>query len=382
MVALGEIPVAADVLFRFLGGASRALQAPATNEYVPGYVSMLRREPIGVIGAITPWNYPLITAVFKIAGALSAGNVIGDETLRTDPADHVALHGVRCPDPAAWRPQHCAGDWRRFGFVAARRHRPDFAHRKCRQWPEGHFRQCAHPEADTSRTLAARRPSSSSRTPTSMPLPTGHPLGRLLEHRTGMRRRDPHPLCGVVRNALVDRLVSKASTIKVGSVNEGDDVEMGPLISKRQLDFVSSIVARAKAAGATIALGGGAVDGAGFDSPTITDVAPGSEISRQEVFGPVISVETFKNEDEAIQSRKWFHTAYPVRVLDRKSRSGMACFRRPRFRDGLGQRAPGARRRDAVGRLRRIGSRTRAFHPLARGFLRTKHVMMATRSAA
>src|SRR5262249_32496152 len=67
--ALEEIPGVSEV-FRFMGGAARALQAPASEEYVAGHLSMLRREPHGVIGAITPWNYPLLTASWKMSAAL------------------------------------------------------------------------------------------------------------------------------------------------------------------------------------------------------------------------------------------------------------------------------------------------------------------------
>ena len=74
-VSRPEVTLAGDI-FRFMAGAGRAMQEPATEEYVTGYLSMIRREPVGVVGAITPWNYPLLTAVFKIAGALAAGNTM------------------------------------------------------------------------------------------------------------------------------------------------------------------------------------------------------------------------------------------------------------------------------------------------------------------
>ena len=70
-----EIPGVAEI-FRFTAGASRALQAPASDEYLSGYLSVIRREPLGVVGAITPWNYPLLTASWKIATALAMGNVM------------------------------------------------------------------------------------------------------------------------------------------------------------------------------------------------------------------------------------------------------------------------------------------------------------------
>src|ERR687887_134549 len=72
--ARDEMPVSSDNL-RYFAGAARVLEGKATGEYMRGYTSMLRREPIGIVGGITPWNYPLMMAVWKIGPALAAGNV-------------------------------------------------------------------------------------------------------------------------------------------------------------------------------------------------------------------------------------------------------------------------------------------------------------------
>src|SRR5688500_5403895 len=72
--ARDEMPVSADNL-RFFAGAARTLEGRAAGEYMRGYTSMIRREPIGVVGQIAPWNYPLMLGVWKIAPALAAGNV-------------------------------------------------------------------------------------------------------------------------------------------------------------------------------------------------------------------------------------------------------------------------------------------------------------------
>ena len=72
--AKDEMPVAADNI-RFFAGAARVLEGRAAGEYIRGYTSMLRREPIGVVAGIAPWNYPLMMAVWKFAPALAAGNV-------------------------------------------------------------------------------------------------------------------------------------------------------------------------------------------------------------------------------------------------------------------------------------------------------------------
>src|SRR5437762_6785696 len=70
-----EIPPIVDCI-RFFAGAGRLLEGRATGEYMRGYTSMLRREPLGVVGQIAPWNYPLMMAVWKIGPALSAGNTV------------------------------------------------------------------------------------------------------------------------------------------------------------------------------------------------------------------------------------------------------------------------------------------------------------------
>src|SRR3954465_4536855 len=75
LVKSEEIPVAADTL-RFFAGAARTMQGQAAGEYMEGYTSMLRREPLGVVGQVAPWNYPLMMAIWKIGPALAAGNTV------------------------------------------------------------------------------------------------------------------------------------------------------------------------------------------------------------------------------------------------------------------------------------------------------------------
>jgi betaine-aldehyde dehydrogenase len=85
-----EIPVMADNL-RFFAGAARALEGRAAGEYMQGYTSFVRREPVGVIGQITPWNYPLMMAIWKIAPALAAGNTVVLKPAETTPVTTVRL---------------------------------------------------------------------------------------------------------------------------------------------------------------------------------------------------------------------------------------------------------------------------------------------------
>ena len=70
-----ELPAIVDC-FRFFAGAARCMTGSAAGEYLPGFTSMIRRDPVGVVGSIAPWNYPLMMAAWKIAPALAAGNTM------------------------------------------------------------------------------------------------------------------------------------------------------------------------------------------------------------------------------------------------------------------------------------------------------------------
>src|SRR5271167_3526186 len=90
-----EIPVMVDNL-RFFAGAARCLEGRAAGEYMDGYTSYVRREPVGVVGQITPWNYPLMMAIWKIAPALAGGN-----TIVLKPAETTPLTTLRLAELAA-----------------------------------------------------------------------------------------------------------------------------------------------------------------------------------------------------------------------------------------------------------------------------------------
>jgi len=85
-----EIPAMVDNL-RFFAGAARAMQGPVAGEYLEGYTSWIRREPVGVIGQIAPWNYPMMMAIWKIGPALATGNTIVLKPAPTTPVTTLRL---------------------------------------------------------------------------------------------------------------------------------------------------------------------------------------------------------------------------------------------------------------------------------------------------
>ena len=302
MVARAEIEMIGD-LFRFHGGAARAMQSPATEEYVRRYLSMVRREPLGVVGAITPWNYPLLTAVFKMAGALAAGN-----TMVLKPSELTPLTTLRFMEivreilpPGVINIVLGTGD-----VVGAAISQHSGIDMVSLTGSVGSGRQVV---ADSARTLK----------PTHLELGGKAPVvvfedADLDAVVAGVRAAgywNAGQECGAatrvlcsraIHDTLVDRLIAAVSTMKVGETIDGDDIEMGPVISQRHLDTISGLVARARDAGARIALGGAPLerDGYYFPPTIVTHASRGSEITMEEVFGPVVTVEAFDDEAEAI----------------------------------------------------------------------------------
>src|SRR5215468_3469473 len=85
-----EIPTIADV-FRYFAGAARAQHGLAAGEYAAGFTSMIRRDPVGVVGSIAPWNYPLMMAAWKLAPAIAAGNTVVLKPSEQTPLTTLAL---------------------------------------------------------------------------------------------------------------------------------------------------------------------------------------------------------------------------------------------------------------------------------------------------
>ncbi|MGV2455613.1 gamma-aminobutyraldehyde dehydrogenase [Acinetobacter seifertii] len=96
LIASEEVGVSADQV-RFFAGAARLLDGSATGEYLEGLTSSIRREPIGVVGQVTPWNYPLMMAIWKIAPALAAGNTVVLKPSDTTPESTLLLAEIAAP---------------------------------------------------------------------------------------------------------------------------------------------------------------------------------------------------------------------------------------------------------------------------------------------
>ncbi len=298
--ARDEMPVCSDNL-RFFAGAARVLEGRSAGEYMKGYTSMIRREAIGIVGGIAPWNYPLMMAVWKLAPALAAGNV---QVLK--PSEQTPLSLLRFVELAqdALPPgvlNVVTGD----GV------------------PVGE-RIVTHPDVrlvsltgdvETGKTIARTAADNLKRVHLELggkaPVvvfddadPAAVAEGIKIagywnsgQDCTAASRVVAGPK---IYDRLLDELVPAVESLKVGDPAEGDEIEMGPVISKAQQERVLGFLDRA--AGAQVLTGGGTNGSRGFFvQPTVVaGVGQEDEIVQREVFGPVVSVQRFGSDEEAI----------------------------------------------------------------------------------
>ena len=297
-----EIPAIADV-FRFFAGAARTLNGSAAAEYLPGHTSMIRRDPVGVIASIAPWNYPLMMAAWKMAPALAAGNC-----LVLKPSEITPLTALRFFEliadllPAGvinvlfgrggtvGEPLVNADPVRMIsltGSIATGKMMLDVAARTLKRTHlelGGKAPVIIFDDADIQAAVEGIRT-------------FGY-------YNAG---QDCTAACRVyVQDKAYDKFVAEltaaVSTIKTGTQDE-DGVEMGPLVSQAHQQRVAEFIERVRGVGhMEITTGGTTGEGEGFFyKPTVVAGATqANEIVRKEVFGPVVSVSRFSDVDQAI----------------------------------------------------------------------------------
>jgi 1-pyrroline dehydrogenase len=279
------------------------LEGKATGEYLSGYTSMIRREPIGVVGQITPWNYPLAMAVWKIAPALAAGNAIVLKPSELTPLSTIRLAelALEVLPPGVLNVVTGQGD--PVGTTLVR----DPAVRLISLTGSvATGRAIARAAADT---LARVHLELGGKAPVVVlddadveAVVAGLRVGSFFnagQDCTAAARVIATPR---VYEGLVEQLVPAAASLRIGDPSEDDAVELGPVISERQRERVVGFVARADEAGAEVLTGGSPVGERGcFVAPAvIAGPRQDSEIVQQEVFGPVVTVQRAADEAQAI----------------------------------------------------------------------------------
>ena len=297
-----EMPAIVDV-FRFFAGAARTPQDMAAAEYLDGHTSFVRRDPIGVVAGIAPWNYPLMMAAWKIAPAIAAGNTLVLKPSEQTPLTALKLAGALAELLPAGVVNIVCGRGESVGAALA-------AH------PRVRMVSLTGDVATGQKVLAA---AAGNLKRTHLELGGKAPVivfddADLPAVVAGIRTygfynagQDCTAACRLyagsrIYERLIADLTRAVSTIRVGAQQEAG-VEMGPLISASQRERVAAFVARAAAQPhIQVTTGGRAREGAGFfyEPTVLAGARQEDEIVQREVFGPVVSVTRFTSAEQAV----------------------------------------------------------------------------------
>ena len=288
--------------FRFFAAAARFMEGRAAGEYLEDHTSFTRRDPIGVIVGIAPWNYPLNMATWKIGPALAAGN-----TMVLKPSELTPLTALRLAE------------------LSADILPPGVLNVLCGSGAAAGAALVEHPRVDmisltggvsTGKFIAQQASQSLKR----LHLELGGKapvvvfddadVDLLVATMTDMSYynsgQDCTAPCRILAGPKVYDAVVAGLTASVGALATGDpfdpDTNVGPIVSQHHQRRVAAMIDRAAEQGAEITVGGSMVDGPGFfvEPTVIAGAAQDSEIVQREVFGPVVSVQRFADEDQAI----------------------------------------------------------------------------------
>jgi 1-pyrroline dehydrogenase len=298
--ARDEMPICADNI-RFFAGAARVLEGRSAGEYMRGYSSWLRREPIGVVGGIAPWNYPLMMAVWKFAPALAAGNVQVMKPSEQTPLTLLRFAQFAADILPAGVFNVVTGDGVPAGEAIVKH--PDVRMVSLTGDVET-GKIIARTAADNLKRvhleLGGKAPVVVFDDADPAAVAEGIKIAGYWNSGQDCTAASRVVAGPKIYDKLLEELVPAVESLHVGDPAEGEKVEMGPVISKAQQERVLGFVERAK--GAQVLTGGDTNGSRGFFvKPTvIADVDQTDEIVQREVFGPVVSVQRFADDDQAI----------------------------------------------------------------------------------
>jgi 1-pyrroline dehydrogenase len=300
--AIDEMAVASD-LFRFFAGAARVMDGLAANEFLAGHTSIIRRDPIGVVASIAPWNYPLYMASWKLGPALATGNTV------------VLKPSVRTPLSAL-----------RFAEILAEHLPPGVVNVLSGSGAAIGDDLVGHPKVRmvsiTGDTVTGKRVAQiAAGTVKRLHLELGGKAPVIIfddadldlaaetlksagywnsgQDCTAATRVIAGP---AVYDDFVGKLADQVRSIKWGDPSEADDLDMGSLIAPAQADKVAGMVDRARSS-ADVVVGGNRPDrpGSYFEPTVIAGPDQSSEIIQDEIFGPVVTVQRFSDEETAVR---------------------------------------------------------------------------------
>ena len=288
--------------WRFFAGGARFLEGRAAGEYIEEHTSYLRRDPLGVIGSIAPWNYPINMATWKLGPALAAGNTVVLKPSELTPMTALRLAEITADILPKGVLNVITGDGQHAGDALVRH--PDVAMVSLTGSVET-GKVIARTAAETLKRVHLEL---GGKAPVIIfdDADVEAAIACLTDMSYYNSGQDCTAPCRLMAGPKVfDALVS-GLTESVGKIVTGDpfaeDTAMGPVISERQRERVSAMVSRAAEAGAEVTVGGSALDRPGFFYAPSVVVNPkqDSEIVQREVFGPVVTVQQFSDDEQAL----------------------------------------------------------------------------------
>lgn len=295
--------VSAVDTFRFMAGAGRASATPAADDYVEDTLSIMLREPLGVVGLIVPWNYPLLMAAWKLAPALMTGNTVVLKPSEVTPLTALRLAELATDILPAGVMNIVLGDGPTVGEAMS-----------------------AHPGIDMVALTGSVRAGSAVAETASATVKRVHlelggkapvlvcadaDLDAVAETVAEAGYWNAGQECGAacrvlahesIVDALADKIVAAVSVKVLAEPGITRENALGPMISHAHFDRVVGMLQAATDEGAEILLGGRSDDSRGFwVEPTVLRAEAGTEITRVEVFGPVVSIETYSTIEEGVE---------------------------------------------------------------------------------
>ena len=294
-----EVPPMVDQI-RFFAGAARNLEGKSAGEYMPGMTSMIRREPVGVIGQVTPWNYPMMMAVWKWAPAIAAGNTVVLKPSDTTPASTVWMANLMAEFLPAGVFNVVCGE-RETGAALVNHARPDMVSITGSvgagiQVAESAAKQVkrVHLELGGKAPVVVFADADLAAAAEAIAIAGYFNAGQDCTAATRVIVQDS------VYEQFVGLLTEQAKGIAIGAPAD-EDVFLGPVNNANQLSRVSDLLSRVPSH-AQVMTGGSALDRPGFFFPAtvVAGLRQEDELIQKEIFGPVITVQKFSDEAQAV----------------------------------------------------------------------------------
>src|SRR4051812_49128474 len=295
-----ELPVVADNL-RFFAGAARNLEGKSAGEYMQGYTSIIRREPVGVVGSIAPWNYPLMMAGWKIGPALAAGNTVVLKPSEQTPMTTAVLAQICAEHLPTGVLNVIFGHGEPAGAGLVRH--PDVAMVSL-TGDVATGKEVARAASDTLKRvhleLGGKAPVLVFDDADVEAAVEGVKIGGYWNSGQDCTAASRVIAGPKVYDDFVSGLAGAAASLKVGDPTS-EDTEMGPLVSEAQLERVSGFLERAPESAERVT-GGAARGGSGFffEPTVVAGLGQDDEMVQREVFGPVVTVQRFESDEKAI----------------------------------------------------------------------------------